>query len=703
LTLNRNEKLKKPLLFTSFVTKRDTYTIYIFITKQHPNMEKITSKRVALLVMVMLLTFYGQAQITAQQAIVSMGRGINLGNTFDAPNEGDWADPAQEYYFDMYQEAGFKTVRIPITWSNHLGTSSPYTINETFLSRIEEVVKWGLERGMFVIINAHHEEWIKNTETFNAQKPRFYALWEQLSERFKDYPDSLLFEILNEPHYEVGTVSKSITQAQLDELNKAVLDIIRAKNPTRITIYGGKQYSNSGDLLSAAIPDPQDAYLMGYFHSYDPWDFAGKSIGTWGTASDVQTMVSKFAGVETWSKANNIPVLIGEFGAMWDCDYNSRMFYYATYTEQALAHGLAFTTWDDDGWFQVLQRTNAKWNDMKDILIHASDSSITALKLQTVDDTAIQISWTSRAGAGLLEKVLIEKKMANTEFSVIGELKQTSGTTYIDRSTAPSQESYYRILEVYASDTIPSYPAKLLRVATERSPFSGTPIPIPGTLQAENYDTGGEMLTFHDTDFVNQGGYVRSDGVDIKKSSTMYYVYNVEVGEWLEYTIDVAKAGTYSVTAYLASVSGAGIMQLDFGYIHSSNFTVPKTSTTTTMKTVTLNVNLEAGVQIMRLNIIATPTFSIDKLEFSEYISIDDNKEDVFSVYPNPVTDHLTIELTGGKMEIARIYNHMGQLVLSKNVDTENTALDVSELKAGMYFILVEANSTTSKATFIKQ
>jgi len=665
-------------------------------------MENALSKRVNIILVLLLLTLHIHAQITAKQAVIAMGRGINLGNTFDAPNEGDWAAKAQEYYFDMYKEAGFKTVRIPITWKNHFGTSSPFTINATFLSRIEEVVNWGLERDMYVIINVHHDEWIKNTETFNAQKPRFDALWEQLSERFKDYPEELFFEIINEPHYEVGTVSKSLTQTQLNELNSSTLDIIRAKNPTRITIYGGKQWSSASDLQVAAVPDPQDVYLMGYFHSYDPWSFAGESKGTWGTASDVQAIVSMFDKVQTWSEANNIPVLLGEYGAMWDCDYNSRMLHYATYTEQALKHGFAFTVWDDDGWFQVLQRKNAKWNDMKDIVIHASDTSITGLKLKTMDDTAVHVSWTSRARAGLVENVLIEKKMQNTEFSVIGELKQTSGTIFIDRNTAPSQESYYRVLEVYAHDTIPSYSAKILRIATERISYSGSPISIPGVIQAEDYDKGGEMLTFHDTDFVNQGGYYRTDGVDIRKSGEMYYVYNVAVGEWLEYTINVAKAGTYSITAHLATTEVGGKLQLDFGYIKAPTITVPKSTSNAAMQPVTVDVNLKEGEQIMRLKITAVPTFSVDKLDFSEYVSVNDNRRNEFQLHPNPATNSLELRFPNAAQRNIRVFNSLGKLVLNESLVSEKEMIDISTLESGIYYIFAESNTGSTKAIFIK-
>jgi len=655
-------------------------------------------KQFTLILVMVILTTSANAQITAQQAIIDMGRGINMGNTLDAPQEGAWAGAAQEFYFDMYKDAGFKTIRIPITWDQHFGTTAPYTIDPTFLNRVEKIVDWGLSRGLFVIINAHHDDWIKNN--YQTQKSRFDALWTQIADRFKNKSEKLLFEILNEPH---GT----ITASQVDDLNARVLGIMRVTNPTRVVIYSGAGYANSPDLLNAAIPNKNDAYLMGYYHSYDPWSFAGESKGTWGTASDVQAMINKMKGVQTWSQQHNIPVLIGEFGAMFDCDYNSRMLYYATYTEQALAYGFAFTVWDDDGWFQILNRTKKTWGDQKDILIYTSDSSITNLKTQMVEDTAIQISWTNRAKTNLVEKVLIEKRTSNTAFTKVAELSPSS-TIYVDRDAVEGEFGYYRTLDVYTNgiDTIPSYPIRAIRPNTKRSAYSGTPIAIPGKIEAENFDIGGELLTYHDTEPANQGGAYRlNDGVDIEVRPNGYQVGYLEVGEWLEYTIDVAKAGNYLITAYMASQNGGGKIQLVFPNVTSQEITAPKTNDWTTLQTATTNVVLEQGVQIVRLKINSTPAFNIDKLVFSEstLASIIDNEVAGLTIFPNPTSQQLEINLAGQKIENVSFYNNTGQLILRKTIDARKAIIDVSGFKTGIYLTVIKSNNTFIKARFIKE
>ena len=102
------------------------------------------------------------AQKTAQQAILEMGSGINIGNTMDPPEgEGAWNNgPIQQYYFEDLKNAGFNTVRIPITWDFYTSWTAPdYPVDGAWMNRVEQVVDWGLAQGLYIIINMHHENW----------------------------------------------------------------------------------------------------------------------------------------------------------------------------------------------------------------------------------------------------------------------------------------------------------------------------------------------------------------------------------------------------------------------------------------------------------------------------------------------------------------------------------------------------------------
>lgn len=97
------------------------------------------------------------AATSPAEFVKEMRIGINLGNVLDAPTEGAWAQRAQEYYFDDYAAAGFKSVRVPIRWDKHTATASPWAVEPSFMDRVEEVVGWSLKRGLRTILNTHHD------------------------------------------------------------------------------------------------------------------------------------------------------------------------------------------------------------------------------------------------------------------------------------------------------------------------------------------------------------------------------------------------------------------------------------------------------------------------------------------------------------------------------------------------------------------
>jgi aryl-phospho-beta-D-glucosidase BglC (GH1 family) len=644
-------------------------------------------------------SFKANAQITAQEAVLQMGRGINLGNTLDAPNEGDWGTSAREYYFDRYKDAGFKTVRIPVTWDTHFGTTSPYTIDPDFLDRVDTIISWALERDMFVVLNAHHEDWLKNNYT--AQKVRFDSLWSQISVRFKDKSQNLFFEMINEPH---GT----ITKAQVDELNARVLQIIRKTNPTRIVLFSGSGYSNASDLMAAVIPNTNDEYLMGYYHSYDPWDFAGNGIGIWGSASDIKAMGDRMTTVQTWSANNNIPVLIGEFGAVNYCDYNSRMRYYATYTELALAHGFAFTVWDDDGWFQALVRKDSVWNDLKDILIHTtaqSPNNVLAKIEKSSKDTAIVVAWTNRATD--CDTIFVQKRINDSEFLTIAKLPADS-SKYIDTIFEINNYYYYRLIASY-NDSVDlySYPSMVYVAPFIKAPFKGSPIDIPGTVQAENFDFGGEGQSYHDLTEENYGNsrYRIGESVDINaRTAGGYLVSYIEKGEWLEYTINVLEAGEYEIKSYVATMTSGGKFNFEFPDQVSSEVVANNSGSWETTGIVSTIVTLPAGEQIMRVNILALPAFNIDKYIIQKPSSISIVEKNKLFVYPNPTQDILFINTADisekSKVEIVSI---TGTVVLTTLVGEAQKGINIESLPAGYYMVTIDSDNFTYTNNFIKK
>ncbi len=393
------------------------------------------------------------AQLTPQEAILQMGRGINLGNSLDAvPTETSWGNPLiQEYYFDDFADAGFTCVRIPITWKFHVSKSAPYTIDPIWLDRVDTIVSWGLRKGLYIIINAHHEDGLKATDTVTNliakadTLAKYDSIWSQVSYRFRDKSDHLLFEILNEP--------QMMTQASLDQLNVRILSIIRKTNPTRIVLFSGTSYSGANQLIATQIPDPADNYLIGYFHSYDPWSFAGLAQGTYGSSGDINASNAKFVQVSNWSLANNIPVTLDECGAVKQCDYNSRMIYYATLVEQALNKNVAFNVWDDNGNFQTYNRNSRTWNELKDIIIYTYKESPTRLQVAVTDSNAV-LRWVNRTTEN--DSIVVEK-LAGDVFDTFVILAPDADSIYIPDLDL-NVYHYFRLKTTMNDTLIYSYP-----------------------------------------------------------------------------------------------------------------------------------------------------------------------------------------------------------------------------------------------------
>ncbi|GFN32992.1 CIA30 family protein [Paenibacillus xylaniclasticus] len=286
--------------------------------------------------------------VDLENLISRMGYGINMGNTLEPPNEGEWATEAREYYFDDYKAAGFGHVRIPVRWDLHTMNEYPYTIDPVFLDRVEQIIDWSLSRGLITIVNSHHDEWIM--EGYEANIARFESIWQQIAQRFQNKSNDLIFELLNEPH-------GNMTDNQVNDMNHRLISLIRNTNPDRAIIIGAGGW-NSWRSLVYSMQIPNDPNLIATFHYYDPYAFTHELNGPWGTEADQLEIRKAFAEVKAWSDKNQIPVYLGEYGARVENDRTSRLTYYDFMSDLAARSGFPSAVWDDEGWFKVYDRNN---------------------------------------------------------------------------------------------------------------------------------------------------------------------------------------------------------------------------------------------------------------------------------------------------------------------------------------------------------
>jgi endoglucanase len=297
----------------------------------------------------------------------NLGRGINLGNKLEAPAEGDWGAPVAGWMLTTIAQGGFATVRIPTRWSAHADTLPPYAIDSAFLDRVAWVVDQSLTAGLMVVLNMHHYEEIFSDP--QGQRDRFLALWQQISTRFHDYPDTLVFEVLNEPH-------DSLTAELWNDLLRDALGVIRQDNPDRYVMLGTAEWGGIGAMDRLELPD--DDRLIFTFHYCNPFAFTHQGaewvsgsdawLGTtWGTSEDSAAVRHDFDAVAAWATEHGIPVFMGEFGAYSRAAMDDRVAWTAFVAREAERRGFSWAYWEFDAGFGAY--TNGGWNALHRALI----------------------------------------------------------------------------------------------------------------------------------------------------------------------------------------------------------------------------------------------------------------------------------------------------------------------------------------------
>lgn len=253
-----------------------------------------------------------------------LGRGINIGDTYEARWGDKQADPGD---FRRIAETGFTHVRIPITWElpSRSQYAPPYTITSSFLSKIRSAVDEALKNKLHVIIDMHHHDSLFASP--DAMKPMFLAQWQQIADYFKNYPDSLLFEVLNEPHGNLDAQRWNVFFAD-------ALKEIRKTNPKRIVLIGVAEWGGVAALRKLNFP--ADDQLILTIHYYSPFTFthqgaewvagSGAWLGTkwYDTEYERQNVTNDYKTALQIAADKNLPIHVGEFGAYSTGDMDSR-------------------------------------------------------------------------------------------------------------------------------------------------------------------------------------------------------------------------------------------------------------------------------------------------------------------------------------------------------------------------------------------
>lgn len=293
--------------------------------------------------------------------IKTMTRGVNI-----IGYDPLWRDFAkarfQERHFRRIHEAGFQTVRINLQAFSHMDAGN--RLDPTWFHTLDWAVKNATANGLVAILDEHDYN-ICGADAA-ACKPRLMAFWEQVAEHYKDAPNTVIFEILNEPN-------RQVTPELWNTWVKEALAMIRKTNPKRNVIVGPASWNNIKYVDKLQLPE-DDRNLIVTVHYYLPMNFTHQGARwnqatarlsgiTWGTDEEKRKVEDDFAGVEAWSKAQKRPILLGEFGAYdrGGADMDSRVRYTSHVARTAESLGWAWTYWQFDSDFIAYDIARDEW------------------------------------------------------------------------------------------------------------------------------------------------------------------------------------------------------------------------------------------------------------------------------------------------------------------------------------------------------
>ncbi|HKI68025.1 MAG TPA: glycoside hydrolase family 5 protein [Verrucomicrobiae bacterium] len=290
-----------------------------------------------------------------------LGRGVNI-----LGYDPIWRDRSRarfkEKYFRLLKDAGFKSVRINLQAFRYMNPTNGWTLKKSWWEVLDWAMKGAREQGLAVILDLHDFNTMGADPEANREK--FLAFWRQISARYQNAPDSVYFEVLNEPCHK-------LTPALWNDYFREALAIIRQKNPTRAVIVGPAFWNSIDHLDELELPE-NDRHLIVTVHYYKPmafthqgasWTGQQDKLGVdWaGTPAELARINDDFAKAEAWAKEHNRPIFLGEFGAYDKAPMAARVRYIGSVARDAERHGWSWAYWQFDSDFILYDVKRDAW------------------------------------------------------------------------------------------------------------------------------------------------------------------------------------------------------------------------------------------------------------------------------------------------------------------------------------------------------
>ena len=315
--------------------------------------------------------------LNQSQIVEAMGPGWNLGNqlesvTDNVPEETNWGNPViTEKLIQSVKAAGFKSIRIPVSYFAKIDDDKDYTIDSKWLDRVQEVVDYCIKNDLYAVINIHGDgyntidgSWLLcNGKDQTEIKKKYKKVWKQIAERFKNYDEHLLFESMNEEFDGSYSEPNKEYYQNINDYNQIFVDTVRKtgdNNTKRWLIIpswntnidytaGDYGFKLPTDQYRNKSIDKEEQRIMISVHYYSPLDFCGGEncvITQWGneaddpsktsTTCDETYMKNQLNLMKTTFADKGYPVFIGEYGSIDKTSYDSENEYYRAYFARKL-------------------------------------------------------------------------------------------------------------------------------------------------------------------------------------------------------------------------------------------------------------------------------------------------------------------------------------------------------------------------------
>ena len=373
---------------------------------------------------------YFNTYLCAHDLLDNMGMGWNLGNSLDCAGDGfnneglssetSWGNTkTTQALINTVANKGFKTIRIPVSWHNHI-VDYQYTIDPNWTTRVKEVVDWAIAKGLYVILNVHHDVAANSYVSYGqgyypnkasqTESTKFLLnVWTQIALAFNNgYDEHLIFEALNEPRlrgntyewwYNAGNSDCEEANEVLNAYNKLILGVIRTSggNNLKRFIMFTSQAASFGSITGSNFVIPDDTVynsdtslrrILISVHMYSPYNFAMDAYSgvTTCDSSCQSELDTYFNTLYNTFVLKGYRVVVGEMGAINKNNLSARVAWAKYFVTQARSKGLASVVWDNQYWgtgsqgetFGLLHRDALYWEpeELVNALISAAKTTL---------------------------------------------------------------------------------------------------------------------------------------------------------------------------------------------------------------------------------------------------------------------------------------------------------------------------------------